>query len=72
MLRRYRAWFLAAAALVVVVLLAGLAHDFNLGADSSAWLSSRPTVAAILISLAYLFMVLYQFGGRGDSESEGE
>lgn len=30
MLRRYRAWFLAAAVLVAIVLLTALVHDFNL------------------------------------------
>ena len=68
MLRRYRAWFLAAAVLVAIVLLTALVHDFNLREEASAWLSNRPTIAAVLIALAYLFMVLYQFGGRGDSQ----
>ena len=69
-LRRYAGWFLAAAAIFAALLLAGLIHDF--GQPETGWLTTNPTLAGILVALAYISMVLYQFGQRGRSNSEEE
>ncbi len=69
-LRRYAGLFLAAAAIFAALLLAGLIHDF--GQPETGWLTTNPTLAGVLVALAYLSMVLYQFGARGQSNSEDE
>ena len=69
-LRRYAGWFLAAASIFGAFLLAGLIHDF--GQPETGWLTTNPTLAGVLVALAYLSMVLYQFGVRGRSDSEDE
>ncbi|MAG36888.1 MAG: hypothetical protein CL878_11695 [Dehalococcoidia bacterium] len=70
MLRRYAGLFLAAAAIFAAILLVGLIHDF--GQPETGWLTTNPTLAGVLLALAYLSMVLYQFGARGRSNADDE
>jgi len=52
-----RGWLLAGALAVLVVLFAGLVHDFRQPAGAGTWFSGRPGLAGVLLAVGFACML---------------
>ncbi len=66
LLRRLRAWFLAGAIVIFLILFAGLIHDFGQPNVDVGWFTARPLIPAVLLGIGYLLMLGYRLGSRGE------
>ena len=52
-----RAWLLLGALAVLVLLLAGLVHDFGRSGGAGTWFAARPELAGALLAIGFACMV---------------
>ena len=56
-----RGWLLLGALAVLVLLLAGLVHDFGRSGGAGTWFASRPELAGALLGIGFACMVGQRF-----------